>query len=42
VKDEVTYEVECEVCEVESQVVVDLDEEIPAYCPMCGSPVEVN
>ena len=40
--EEITYEIDCQVCEVTSQVVLDLDEETPAFCPMCGSPMEVN
>lgn len=39
--DEMMYEVDCEVCEVICEVVLDSiqTEEAPAFCPMCGSPV---
>ena len=40
-EDEITFEIECDVCLVETEVTVILDREVPAYCPMCGSPVEV-
>ena len=33
------YEIECEVCEIQVSIFVDTpdDEDIPAFCPMCGS-----
>lgn len=34
------YWAECEACESETQVMVLDNEEIPQFCPMCGSPVE--
>lgn len=35
------YEVECEVCETELEILVGEDNsEQPAYCPMCGSSIE--
>jgi rRNA maturation endonuclease Nob1 len=40
--DEVSYEIDCAVCEVVSEVVVKDNQEEPAYCPMCGSPVEIK
>lgn len=30
------YWTECEACEVETQVMVIDEEEIPQHCPMCG------
>jgi rubrerythrin len=37
---ETEYWVECEVCGVETEVVVLDEEEVPQHCPMCGSVVE--
>jgi hypothetical protein len=34
------YWTECDACDTESQVMVIDSEEIPQYCPMCGSPME--
>ena len=34
------YWTECHACDTESQVMVIDTEEIPQYCPMCGSPME--
>ena len=34
------YWAECEACEVETQVLVLDNEEIPQYCSMCGTPLE--
>ena len=34
------YWAECIACETETQVLVIDTEEIPQYCPMCGSPIE--
>jgi rRNA maturation endonuclease Nob1 len=37
------YEIECEVCETEVEVLVgEPNNEEPAFCPMCGSPVEAK
>ena len=37
------YEIECEVCETEVEVLVgESNNEEPAFCPMCGSPVEAK
>ena len=32
------YWTECIACEVETQVLVCTSDEIPQFCPMCGSP----
>ena len=38
---ELEYWTECESCETETQVIViDEEEEVPQYCPMCGFSVE--
>lgn len=34
---EETYELECEVCDSITEVVVYDNDEEPQYCPMCGS-----
>ena len=34
------YWAECVACETETQVLVVDSEEVPQYCPMCGSPIE--
>ena len=36
------FEIDCEVCEVSVMVYVDTpdDEDIPSFCPMCGSHLE--
>jgi len=34
------YWVECHACDVETQVLVVDEDEIPQYCPMCGFSVE--
>ncbi len=34
------YWAECPACEVETQVLVLDSEELPQYCPMCGSRME--
>jgi hypothetical protein len=33
------YEIDCEVCEISVMVYVDTpdDEDVPCFCPMCGS-----
>jgi hypothetical protein len=31
-----TYELECCVCETQTEVLVVNSEEEPSYCPMCG------
>jgi len=37
----IIYEIECTVCEVESEVSIDeVQEEMPAYCPMCGTTID--
>jgi rRNA maturation endonuclease Nob1 len=36
------YEISCEVCEKDSQVYIEDNDEMPSFCPMCGSPVEVE
>jgi len=36
------YEISCEICEKNSQVYTEDDDEMPSFCPMCGSPVEVE
>ena len=40
--EEVIYEVDCDVCDVVSRITVVSDDEVPAFCPMCGSPMEAN
>lgn len=30
----------CDVCDVETQVMVVNSEDVPAFCPMCGSDME--
>jgi hypothetical protein len=30
----------CDVCDTETQVMVVNSEDVPAFCPMCGSDVE--
>ena len=40
--DEITYEVECQVCDQESTVIVSELSELPCYCPLCGSPVTLE
>ena len=30
----------CDVCDVETQVMVVSSEDVPAFCPMCGSDME--
>lgn len=34
------YWTECDACDTESQVMVIDSEEIPQFCPMCGSPMD--
>lgn len=34
------YYGQCDNCDVETQVLVINEEEIPLYCPMCGSNME--
>lgn len=34
---EVEYWTECDACETETHVMVIDEEEVPQYCPMCGS-----
>lgn len=34
---ETEYWLECEACDTEVQVLVVDQQEIPQYCPMCGS-----
>lgn len=34
------YWASCDACETETQVLVIDEEEVPCYCPMCGSSVE--
>ena len=37
------YEIECEVCETEVEVLIsEPDNEVPAFCPMCGSTIEAK
>ena len=38
--DPVTYEIECAVCETICEVIADENDQQPAFCPMCGSPIE--
>jgi rRNA maturation endonuclease Nob1 len=38
--DTITYSIECDVCESVCEVVADENEQQPAFCPMCGSPIE--
>lgn len=35
--DTYTYDLECELCEVETEVVVKGEDEKPLFCPMCGN-----
>ena len=39
-----TYDIHCEVCEAVTEVYVDVAEvdEIPCFCPMCGSSVDLD
>lgn len=38
-----TYHVSCSICDILTKVsVVYEDEEIPRFCPMCGSDVDVD
>jgi hypothetical protein len=30
----------CDVCDIETQVLVSNSEDVPAFCPMCGSDVD--
>lgn len=39
--EEIVYELECEICDVTTEVVVKEIDEKPAFCPMCGESVEV-
>ena len=32
------YWTECFACDTETQVIVIDNDEVPAFCPMCGSP----
>lgn len=34
-----SYELECEVCEHQTEVLVYDSEEEPSFCPMCGTPL---
>jgi hypothetical protein len=34
-----TYELDCGVCESQTEVLVMNSEEEPQYCPMCGTPI---
>jgi len=34
------YWTECIACDTESQVMVIDNEEVPQFCPMCGSPMQ--
>jgi rRNA maturation endonuclease Nob1 len=36
------YWTECDACMTETQVMVMDQEEVPQFCPMCGSPCEYN
>ena len=36
------YWTECDACMTETQVVVMDQEEVPQFCPMCGSPCDYN
>ena len=36
------YWTECDACECETQVMVIDNEEVPQFCPMCGSPVDFD
>ena len=36
------FEINCEICEKDSQVFIEDNDEMPSFCPMCGSPVEVE
>lgn len=41
-KEETVYDIFCDVCEVSSEVIVDELEQQPEFCPMCGTPVEIQ
>jgi transcription elongation factor Elf1 len=41
--EEMVYDINCDICESSTEVIVDdLIDEKPAYCPMCGSPIEIE
>ena len=37
---ETEYWTECASCEVETQILVIDEEEVPQFCPMCGAPTD--
>jgi hypothetical protein len=37
-----TFYITCEVCETECELIVHDVDEIPAFCPMCAAPIEVD
>ena len=43
-EDENIYEIDCDVCEMITEVVVDSyqTQEVPGFCPMCGSHVTIG
>jgi uncharacterized paraquat-inducible protein A len=38
--DEIEYDIDCPVCQLTTQVIVEDSEEKPAHCPMCGSELD--
>jgi len=41
VLDEREYQIICHVCESDTHVIVDIDDQEPLYCPMCGSEAKI-
>ena len=40
--EEQVYDIACDVCETTCEVITQNDFETPAYCPFCGSTVEIE
>jgi hypothetical protein len=40
--DEESFYITCDLCETECEVVVREVDEVPAFCPMCAAPIEVD
>ena len=38
--DECVYEIQCEICEVNTVITIEEIDEKPAFCPMCGEQLE--